>query len=264
MSSAVRAVVDPDAPVPSCPDWVARDLIRHLGGVHRWATGYVAEARPEVRPEGLDEVVGRWPERRRAGRLVRGGVAGARRCARGGAAGPAVLDVHAGAVAAGVLEPAPGARDRHPPRRHRAGGRPSPVELAPFTPAFAADGVDELLTCFVPRALDGLRAERAGHASSSAAPTTTPPGRSASGPTASRWPPARLGRGRESPAAGRARCGAPRAIVPGAVEPRSAASDSDRGRPRGPRRARRGAAVALDLREESSRPGGFSLGVRPA
>ncbi len=32
----------PDAPLPTCPGWRVRDLVRHVGGVHRWATGYVA------------------------------------------------------------------------------------------------------------------------------------------------------------------------------------------------------------------------------
>lgn len=32
-----------DAPVPACPDWTVLDLVRHLGGVHRWATSVVAD-----------------------------------------------------------------------------------------------------------------------------------------------------------------------------------------------------------------------------
>jgi uncharacterized protein (TIGR03083 family) len=52
----------PDAPVPTCPEWVVRDLVRHMGGAHRWATGYVADARTEVWDVGLDEVVGAWPD----------------------------------------------------------------------------------------------------------------------------------------------------------------------------------------------------------
>ncbi|WP_329280692.1 maleylpyruvate isomerase family mycothiol-dependent enzyme [Streptomyces sp. NBC_01451] len=32
-----------DAKVPTCPDWQVRDLVRHVGSVHRWATSYVAE-----------------------------------------------------------------------------------------------------------------------------------------------------------------------------------------------------------------------------
>ena len=30
-----------DAPVPSCPGWLVRDLLGHLGFVHRWAAGHV-------------------------------------------------------------------------------------------------------------------------------------------------------------------------------------------------------------------------------
>src|ERR1700752_1604641 len=30
------------APVPSCPGWAVRDLLKHTGYVHRWATGIVA------------------------------------------------------------------------------------------------------------------------------------------------------------------------------------------------------------------------------
>jgi len=52
MAAAIRAA-DPGAPVPPCPDWVVRDLVRHVGGVHRWATGYVAEARTEYSPTDL-------------------------------------------------------------------------------------------------------------------------------------------------------------------------------------------------------------------
>jgi uncharacterized protein (TIGR03083 family) len=31
-------------PVPGCPDWTVRDLVGHVGMVHRWATTIVAEA----------------------------------------------------------------------------------------------------------------------------------------------------------------------------------------------------------------------------
>ncbi|MFD3324440.1 maleylpyruvate isomerase family mycothiol-dependent enzyme [Streptomyces sp. NPDC058701] len=39
-----------DAPVPTCPGWRVGDLLRHTGSVHRWATGYVGEARLEPVP----------------------------------------------------------------------------------------------------------------------------------------------------------------------------------------------------------------------
>ena len=36
---AAATEVDANARVPSCPDWTADDLLRHLGIVQRWATG---------------------------------------------------------------------------------------------------------------------------------------------------------------------------------------------------------------------------------
>jgi uncharacterized protein (TIGR03083 family) len=39
-----------DAPVPACPDWRVRDLLRHTGTVHRWAAGVVADAETAPRP----------------------------------------------------------------------------------------------------------------------------------------------------------------------------------------------------------------------
>jgi uncharacterized protein (TIGR03083 family) len=33
------------APVPTCADWKVRDLLSHVGGVHRWATVYVRTGR---------------------------------------------------------------------------------------------------------------------------------------------------------------------------------------------------------------------------
>ncbi len=39
-----------DAKVPTCPGWQVRDLIRHTGVVHRWATAFVAEGHTAFRP----------------------------------------------------------------------------------------------------------------------------------------------------------------------------------------------------------------------
>lgn len=35
-----------DAPVPTCPGWRVRDLVGHLGGVHRWAASFVLTDNP--------------------------------------------------------------------------------------------------------------------------------------------------------------------------------------------------------------------------
>lgn len=40
-----------DAPVPTCPGWQVRDLLRHTGMVHRWATRFVAEGATEFVPD---------------------------------------------------------------------------------------------------------------------------------------------------------------------------------------------------------------------
>src|SRR4051812_23480836 len=34
----VTAEADLATPVPACPGWTVADLVRHLGGVHRWMT----------------------------------------------------------------------------------------------------------------------------------------------------------------------------------------------------------------------------------
>ncbi|WP_267969280.1 maleylpyruvate isomerase family mycothiol-dependent enzyme [Streptomyces thermodiastaticus] len=41
-----------DARVPPCPGWSVRDLLRHTGVVHRWATAFVADAHTAPRPMG--------------------------------------------------------------------------------------------------------------------------------------------------------------------------------------------------------------------
>ena len=43
-----------DAEVPTCPGWQVRDLVQHLGGVHRWATAYVVTGNPNPSNEKED------------------------------------------------------------------------------------------------------------------------------------------------------------------------------------------------------------------
>ncbi|MFF2349930.1 maleylpyruvate isomerase family mycothiol-dependent enzyme [Kitasatospora sp. NPDC058115] len=40
------ARTDPAAPVPTCPEWRLRDLVLHIGQVHRWVTGTVRDRLP--------------------------------------------------------------------------------------------------------------------------------------------------------------------------------------------------------------------------
>jgi uncharacterized protein (TIGR03083 family) len=150
------AAAGPDAVVPSCPDWVVRDLVRHTGGVHRWATGVVSTPHTEVWAVGLDEVVGTWPSDDALVEWFREGHAG---LVAALTAAPADLECWT------ILRaPSPLAhwsrRQAHETTIHRvdtelaAGGALRPIEAA-----LAGDGVDELLCGFVPRRSTGLRAE---------------------------------------------------------------------------------------------------------
>lgn len=55
-----------DAPVPTCPGWDTRDLVRHLGEIHLWAAAWIAypDAGPQAETEAalLTVLSERWPE----------------------------------------------------------------------------------------------------------------------------------------------------------------------------------------------------------
>lgn len=129
-----------DAPVPTCPGWRVRDLLVHTGSVHRWAADHLLTRAAqeleftEAAPEGVEPV--EWYRRMH------------RRLTDALAAAPADLTCW-------YFLKAPSAvafwarRQAHETAVHRvdaeaAEGRPP----TPLTPAFAADGVDELLTGF--------------------------------------------------------------------------------------------------------------------
>ncbi|GGJ07481.1 maleylpyruvate isomerase family mycothiol-dependent enzyme [Streptomyces brasiliensis] len=142
------------AEVPSCPRWQVRDLLRHTGSVHHWATGFVAEGHTAPRPMGElpdldgDELVAWYRDSHR--RLL-DTLAGA----------PADLDCW-------TFHPAPSPsplafwtrRQAHETTVHRhdaesAGvGTPSPVAAD-----FAVDGIDELLRGFHARRRSRVRTD---------------------------------------------------------------------------------------------------------
>ncbi|MET9821752.1 MULTISPECIES: maleylpyruvate isomerase family mycothiol-dependent enzyme [unclassified Streptomyces] len=142
-----------DAEVPTCPGWRVRDLLRHTGTVHRWATGYVAEGhtgpRPADGPPDLDGAPLLTWFREGHGRLV---------------------DTLAGAapdVRCWHFLPAPSPlafwarRQAHETTVHRldaeaaaAGGEPGRIGVD-----FAVDGIDELLCGFHARPTSAVRTE---------------------------------------------------------------------------------------------------------
>ena len=157
----VAAATDLAAEVPTCPGWDLRTLTAHLGEVHRWAT---------------DVVAGRWDELTDQEQQER--VAAP--------AGPAIRDWFRAGVddLVTALETAPkglrvpvflhdapdprhfwARRQAHETSIHRVdalaaalGRTPTSVEVT-VDPAFAADGIDELVTGFFPRRKSRLRAD---------------------------------------------------------------------------------------------------------
>ncbi len=138
-----------DAPVPTCPGWALRQLIAHLGFVHRWAASYVAESREVMVEEPAEAGVLALapPDDALLGWFVDGHAA--------------LVSTLAGAapdLRCWTFLPAPSPlafwarRQAHETAVHRvdaelaAGSTPSPID-----PALAADGIEELLTGFLAR-----------------------------------------------------------------------------------------------------------------
>jgi uncharacterized protein (TIGR03083 family) len=145
-----------DASIPTCPDWRMRDLVRHVGGVHRWATGYVADRRTEMWDVDLDDVVGAWPADLD---LIDWFREGHTRLVHTLASAPPDLD-----CLTFLAAPSPLAmwarRQAHETAMHRVDAESSGGTITEFHPAFAADGVDELLSCFITRPGRGPKVSR--------------------------------------------------------------------------------------------------------
>ncbi|WP_394615137.1 maleylpyruvate isomerase N-terminal domain-containing protein [Lentzea sp. JNUCC 0626] len=149
-SSMRSAVVQagPDAPVPSCPEWTVRDLVRHQAEVHTWAAEALVttpgNGRPKWphAPEGFDEALSWW-ETGLSLLLDRLRETPADRPAW----------TFQGPMLAGFWA----RRQAHETSIHRldaelATGRDLPALT--FDPEFAADGVDEYLTVLVGRRIE--------------------------------------------------------------------------------------------------------------
>ena len=154
MAAAV-AEAGPDRAVPTCPEWTVRDLVRHTGGVHRWATGFV-RGRTEPLNADLDEVVGTWPEDAELAAWL----------AQGCADLVAALAAAPGDLQCWTFLPAPSPlamwarRQAHETAIHRVDAElAAGLPLSAWAPAFAADGIDELLSLFVPRRSTALHAD---------------------------------------------------------------------------------------------------------
>jgi uncharacterized protein (TIGR03083 family) len=154
--AAAVAQAGPDAPVPTCPDWLVRDLVHHTGTVHRWATDIVAT--PRATPPSDDEfavILGPMPSDRALVDWFRDGHATLVDALRA-----AARDVDCWSF---LAAPSPLAfwarRQDHETGMHRVDAQSAVGTIDSLPAAVAADGIDELLTCFVTRRGARLRSD---------------------------------------------------------------------------------------------------------
>jgi uncharacterized protein (TIGR03083 family) len=147
----------PDAPVPTCPGWVVRDLVRHTGGVHRWATRYVRDAEREPIDADLEQLSGGWPPDDELVGRFRDGHAALVAALR---AAPADLECFTF-----LRAPSPLAmwarRQAHETFVHRVDAEAAAGATVTPPVDLALDGIDELLTCFAPRRKTGFHLDPA-------------------------------------------------------------------------------------------------------
>lgn len=143
----VTSGVSPDAPVPSCPDWSVRDLVRHTGRVHRWAGLMIAEGRmtpssnlEEIIPEG-------WPSDAGLAGWLREGHDRLVKTLEN-----APTDLRCWTI---MNAPVPrdfwARRQAHETSIHRVDAELAADTVTGFDPMHAADGIDELLVWFIGR-----------------------------------------------------------------------------------------------------------------
>jgi uncharacterized protein (TIGR03083 family) len=135
-----------DDVVHSCPGWVLRDLVTHLGGVHRWAASIVANAMPH-NDEVTGDRVGTGPDDADLLDWFREGHEALVAALR---AAPSDLQCF-------TFLPAPtpllfwARRQAHETAIHRADAQTARGQITPFNSEFARDGIEELLFGFAAR-----------------------------------------------------------------------------------------------------------------
>ena len=148
LSAAVDGL-SPHAPVPSCPGWTVRDLLRHTGMVHRWARSYVADALTVPRVDNDTPDVGPLPADADLVGWFRNGHT-------------LLVDTLASApadLACWTFLPTPGSplafwarRQAHETTIHRIDAELAATGTCDGVgPTFAADGIDELIRGFLGR-----------------------------------------------------------------------------------------------------------------
>jgi uncharacterized protein (TIGR03083 family) len=142
------AVAGLEAAVPTCPGWQVRDLVQHLGGVHRWATSCVVTGNPN-------------PSRVKEDAQYFAAIGDGELLTAYGSAHAALVEALAGAPSdlacwTFLAAPTPLAfwarRQAHETTIHRVDAQLATGLDGGCAPGFAADGIDELLNGFFGRA----------------------------------------------------------------------------------------------------------------
>jgi uncharacterized protein (TIGR03083 family) len=140
-----------DAHTPTCPGWQVRDVVGHLGGVHRWATSFVRDAVTDPgdveleQPPGDDELLPWFYD--------------------GFAALVEALQKAPDDLECWTFLPAPtrrhfwARRQSHETSIHRVDVQRAGGDAAGFESGFAIDGIDELLLGFFSRRRGKLLAD---------------------------------------------------------------------------------------------------------
>lgn len=151
---SVLGGLDLETPVPSCPEWVARDLVRHVAGVHSWAKAIVGGRLAAQPGRDMEQLVGGWPP---DDELLEWFAAGYRDLARILREAPEQLRCWTFLEAdSPLLHWA--RRQAHETSIHRVDAElTAGLDPEPFAPAFASDGVDELVMAFITRRNSGPR-----------------------------------------------------------------------------------------------------------
>ncbi len=152
-----------DAPVPTCPGWTVRDLVVHLGVVHRWARAIMTGQDPR---QARDAQVAHEAEAAAVADVLDWLDDGAAALLSTLAVAPDDLEVMFFLENAPAPRRAWARRECHEATIHAVDamsarlGRPPGADQLWFSAALALDGTDELLRGFLPRARSRVRSPR--------------------------------------------------------------------------------------------------------
>ena len=143
-----------DAVIPTCPGWDMRDLVRHLAEIHLWAAAQVSHRAGKMWVDDLSELSASWPDLAvfwpSDDELIDWYLETNANLVRELTSAPADLDCRTFLPAISPLAMW-ARRQAHEIAVHRFDAEHAGHIWTSFDPAFAADGIHEMLVAFAPR-----------------------------------------------------------------------------------------------------------------